>query len=126
MLPDGCSPACRGLGVDQVWIEIGKEPVNTLQILESRDRTVLIARAIKHLLDHSPRQTTFGDIEAIDLLQFAMTVTDAGNDSNRLDTDRVVVDIATPTLDNICAGGASVPTGQLPEAGAFAQARAAG
>lgn len=126
MLPNGCSPACRGLGVDQVWIEIGKEPVNTLQILESRERTVLIARAIKHLLDHSPRRTTFGDIEAIDILQFAMTVTDAGDDSNRLHTDRVVVDIATPRLDNICAGAASVPTGQPPDAGAFAQARATG
>lgn len=100
--------------------------MTTLQILESRDRTVLIAHAIKHLLDHSPRQTTFGDIEAIDLLQFAMTVTDAGDDSNRLDTDQIVVDIATPGLDNICPGGASVPTGQLPGAGAFAQARAAG
>lgn len=126
MLPHGWSSAGRGLGVDQVWIETGKEPVNTLQILESRDRAVLIAHAIKHLLDHSPRQTKFGDVEAIDILQFAMTVTDAGDDSKRLDTDPVVVDIATPRLDNICAGGISVQTGQLPEAGAFAQARAAG
>lgn len=125
MLPDGWSPAGRGLGVDQVWIEIGKEPVNALQILESRDRILLLAHAIKHLLAHSPRQTTFGDIEAIDLLQFAMTVTDAGNDSKRLDTDRVV-DIATPGLDNICVGGASVPTGHPPDAPGFAQARAAG
>lgn len=115
-----------GLGKDQVGIEIGKEPVHTLQILEFRDRTLLLAHAIKHLLDHSPRQTTFGDVEAIDVLQFAMAVRDAGNDNSRLGTNQVVVNMATPGLDNICTAGASVPTGQLPEAGAFALARAAG
>ena len=46
--------------------------MNPFDLVERHHRTRLICHAIRHLLDHAPDHVTSSDVEAIDILQWAI------------------------------------------------------
>lgn len=46
--------------------------MNTFDLVERHHGVQLICHAIRHLLDHTPDEADAGDVDAIDILQFAI------------------------------------------------------